>query len=144
MPAPPVDLGLLLLTVAKARLVHRDGIHFGGLRYVAPTLAASVTAHVAIRYDPRDMAEIRVYHDDAFLCTAINPDLASSTVTFQQLKSARADHRNQLKKHVRTVLSLADGLPFDDRYTPAPTGNQLNPPEPAPPAKPLLHLYAED
>ena len=52
-------LDLLLLTVAKARRVHRDGIHFQGLRYLDLTLAAYVGEAVTIRYDPRDLAEIR-------------------------------------------------------------------------------------
>ncbi len=36
------ELDLLLVMLAKPRRVRRDGIHFQGLRYVAPTLAAYV------------------------------------------------------------------------------------------------------
>src|SRR6266446_3791883 len=71
LPDSVEQLDLLLLTVAKARQVQRDGIHFQGFRYVEPTLAAYVGEPVIVRYDPRDMAEIRVYHGDAFLCRAV-------------------------------------------------------------------------
>ena len=45
--------------MAKSRKVHPDGIHFQSLRYLDLTLAAYVGESVIIRYDPRDMAEIR-------------------------------------------------------------------------------------
>jgi len=54
-------LDLLLLTVAKPRKVHPDGIRFQGLRYLDPVLAAYAGESVIIRYDPRDLAEIRVF-----------------------------------------------------------------------------------
>ena len=57
----------LLLTVARSRTVRRDGIHFQGMRYVAPTLAGFVGRPVVIRYDPRDITEIRVFDHDQFL-----------------------------------------------------------------------------
>ena len=61
MPDSLEQLDLLLLTVAKARKIHPDGIHFQGLRYLDPVLAAYVGDSVIIRYDPRDMAEIRMF-----------------------------------------------------------------------------------
>ena len=68
MPDSLEVLDLLLLTVSTPRKVQRDGIHLHGLRYFAITLAPYVGEPVTIRYDPRDLAEIRVYHDDEFLC----------------------------------------------------------------------------
>jgi putative transposase len=59
--ASVATLDLLLLTVAKTRRVHQDGGRFQSLRSIDPTLAAYVGEDVPIRYDPRDMAEIRVY-----------------------------------------------------------------------------------
>jgi hypothetical protein len=49
------------VVVARPRQVHRDGIRFRTLRYIAPTLAAFVGEAVTIRYDPADAGEIRVY-----------------------------------------------------------------------------------
>ncbi len=91
------------------------------------------------------MAEIRVWHQDTFLCRAITPELAAGTITFKQLKAARSARRNELKKQLRTRLSLADALPADDRYAPpapaepADTGGQ-----PADPKQHRLRIYAED
>lgn len=59
-------LDLLLISVAKPRLIRRDGIHFQGLRCMEPTLAAYVGEEVTIRYDPRDITEIRVFIVIAF------------------------------------------------------------------------------
>ena len=42
MPESLEQLDLLLLTVAKPRKVHPDGIQFQGLRYLDPVLAAYV------------------------------------------------------------------------------------------------------
>jgi putative transposase len=71
LPESLEHLDLLLLTVAKSRKVHPDGIHFQSLRYLDLILAAYVGESVIIRYDPRDMAEIRVFHEHRFLCRAI-------------------------------------------------------------------------
>jgi len=60
-PASLEQLDLLLLTVPKSRKVRQDGIHFQGFRYLDLTMAAYVGEQVIIRYDPLDMAEIRVY-----------------------------------------------------------------------------------
>ena len=65
MPDSLEQLDLLLLTVAKPRKVRRDGIWFLGMRYLDTTLAAYVGESVIIRYDPRDVAEIRVFYQDA-------------------------------------------------------------------------------
>jgi putative transposase len=80
MPDSLEQLDLLLLTVAKPRKIHPDGVHFQGLRYLDPTLAAYVGEQVTIRYDPRDLAEIRIFHHEAFLSRAICPELAGHTI----------------------------------------------------------------
>ena len=81
LPESAEQLALLLLTVPKARRVHQDGIQFQGLRYLDLTLAAYVGQPVTIRYDPRDLAELRVYHRDRFLCRAVCPELAGRRST---------------------------------------------------------------
>jgi putative transposase len=68
MPDSLEQLDLLLLTVATPRTVHRDGIRFQRLRYLDLTLASYVGEAVTIRYDPRDLAEVRVFHDGQFVC----------------------------------------------------------------------------
>jgi len=64
-------LDLLLIQHAEPRLVRRDGVRFQGLRYVAPTLAGFVGEAVTVRYDPRDLSEVRIFHRTGFLCRAV-------------------------------------------------------------------------
>lgn len=67
-------LDMLLLRVAQLRKVQRDGIRFKGKRYFAVTLAAYVGESVEVLFDPRDLAEIRIYHDGRFVCRAVCPE----------------------------------------------------------------------
>uniref|UniRef100_UPI0038992EE8 Mu transposase C-terminal domain-containing protein n=1 Tax=Nonomuraea solani TaxID=1144553 RepID=UPI0038992EE8 len=83
--------------MAKPRKVHPDGIHFQALRYLDPVLAAYVGEDVVIRYDPRDMAEIRVFHHDRYLCRAICPELADRTVSLKEITAARTARRRELR-----------------------------------------------
>jgi putative transposase len=98
------------LTVAGARKVHPDGIRYEGLRYVDPTLAAYVGESVTLRYDPRDMAEIRVFHQERFICRAICPELAGETVTLREILRARNRRRNDLRTILRDRKKIVDAL----------------------------------
>src|SRR4051794_41026188 len=80
MPDSLEQLDLLLVNVARSRVVHKDGVHFFGYRYIDQTLSAYVGEDVMVRYDPRDVAEIRLFHRGKFLCRAIAPELAGVTV----------------------------------------------------------------
>lgn len=145
-PARPEDLDLLLLTAATTRKVQRDGIQFASTRYVSPVLAAYVGEHVTVRYNPRDVGEIRIYFNDAYLCRAIAPELASESVSLQELQAARSKRRRELKHQLRHRRSLADALPADTRYIPPEAAE----PEPTtietapPPPRHRLRLYATD
>ncbi|SMY13198.1 Mu transposase C-terminal domain-containing protein [Brevibacterium jeotgali] len=115
-PARPEDLDLLLLTAATTRKVQRDGIQFASTRYVSPVLAAYVGEHVTVRFNPRDVGEIRVYFNDGFLCRAIAPELAAESISLRELQAARSQRRRDLKRQLRHRRSLADALPTDTRY----------------------------
>lgn len=107
MPESLEQLDLLLLQVAKARKVHSDGIHFQGLRYTEPNLAAFVGETVVIRYDPRDLAEIRVFYNDGYLCTAISPEVADYTVDLKEIVAARNNRKRTLQNQItpeKTVI----------------------------------------
>lgn len=110
MPASLEQLDLLLLTVARPRQVQRDGIRFQGLRYIAPTLASFVGEAVMIRYDPADMAEIRVFQGNRFICRAICQELANETVSFKDIVQARSEQRRALSTTIRDRRSLVDQL----------------------------------
>ncbi len=106
------QLDLLLLTVAKTRKVQADGVRFQGMRYIDPTLASYVGETVLLRYDPRDIAEVRLFHQDKFLCRAICPELAGQAVPLRDIRQARDQQRRRLRETLRdrrkTVESLLD------------------------------------
>jgi putative transposase len=101
MPDSLEQLDLLLIQVAKARQVRADGIHFQSLRYISTTLAAYVGETVTLRFDPRDMAEIRVFHEDKFLCRAVCAELAGETVPLREILRARNRRRRDLRGVLR-------------------------------------------
>jgi putative transposase len=108
MPDTLEALDLLLVMVAVPRVVHRDGIHFSSLRYLNPVLAEHVGRSVTIRYDPRDISEIRVFLDDRFLCRAISPQHAVETITLKDVQAARARRRRELRDQLNRHRSLVD------------------------------------
>jgi putative transposase len=112
MPDSLEQLDLLLIHVAKARQVRADGIHFQRLRYISTTLAAYVGETVTLRFDPRDMAEIRIFHEGTFLCRAVCAELAGETVPLREILRARNQRRRELRgvlrDRERAVTTLLD------------------------------------
>lgn len=150
MPETLEELDLLLVMVAKPRTVHRDGIRFQGLRYFDPTLAGFVGEPVAIRFDPRDMGEVRVFHRNRFLCRAVSPEEAGRSITLKDVQTARAAHRRALRDEIRDerarvaeYLPLAACLPARVPPPPRPTDIPASTPVPAA-GRPRLRTYLED
>ena len=148
MPDSLEQLDLLLLTVAKPRKVRRDGIWFQGLRYMDPTLAAYVGEFVILRYDPRDMAEVRVFYQDHFLCRAICQELAGATVSLREIMKARNRHRRDLRQTLRDRERVVESLLAAHRGRPSAAETSVNTPPPdadtaSPPASqaPKLKRY---
>lgn len=110
MPESLEVLDSLLLTVIKPRKVRPDGLRFEGMRYIDPILAAYIGETVSIRYDPRDMAEIRVFYDNRFLCRAVCQELAGETVTLKDIVQARNQRRRKLQQQINQRRSLLDEL----------------------------------
>ena len=134
MPDSLEQLDGFLMTVPTPRIVQRDGIRFQGLRYTSPTLAPFVGATVTIRYDPRDITEIRVFHREAYLCTAVNLDHQSETVSLKQIQAARNAHRRALRGQIQERIAVVA-----HHTVPEPLS------EPAPEsARPRLRIYEED
>jgi putative transposase len=146
LPDSAEQLDLLLLTVAKTRRVHPDGIHFQGYRYLDTTLAAYVGEDVIIRYDPRDLAELRVYFGDSFLCRAICPELAGETIALKDIIRARNGQRRQLRATLAEREAMVEALLGLRR------GSDTQPdllesesrPTPPPPDRPRLKRYFND
>jgi putative transposase len=140
MPESLEELDLLLLTVAKSRTVHRDGIHFQGLRYLAPTLAAYVGESVTLRYDPRDLGEVRVFHRNRFVCRAVSDACAGEALTLKDIQAARLARRRALRDQIRErVVPVSEFLPKNRDRQPSLS-------ESSTPARavPRLRLYRED
>ena len=130
-----------MITVAKPRSVHRDGIHFHGIRYLDPTLTAYVGEPVTVRYDPRDLGEIRVYYRNRFLCRAVSPEHSAQTVTLKDIQTARAMHRRALRSQIRErIAPVAEFLPDPVQ----PTQSTQPKPSPAPHRTTQLRTYRED
>lgn len=142
MPQSLEALDLLLIAVATARIVRRDGIRFEGLRYLDATLAAYVGESVTIRYDPRDLAEIRVFHHHRFLCRAINQQLSDQMVSLKDIQAARVARRRALRQQItERVTGIGNFW----------SSAKIETPDPSIPAKtvarargPALRLYLED
>ena len=138
LPETVEQLDLLLLTVATIRRVQQDGIRFQGFRYIDVILAAYVGEEVTIRYDPRDMAEIRVYHREAFLCRAVCQEIAGETVSLKEILQARNARRRELRTALTTRRTVVER--FLAMHQPAP----LPAPPPVPPATAPLKRYYND
>jgi putative transposase len=139
LPESLEQLDLLLLTVARPRRVQQDGIRFQGFRYLDLLLAAYVGEDVVVRYDPRDLAELRVYHRDTFLCRAICQELAGQTIGLKDVLRARNERRQQLRTGLSERAAAVEALLAAHQP-------QEAPPAPASPtpAAPRLKRYLND
>ena len=142
LPESPEQLDVLLLTVSKARKVRQDGIHFETMRYLDLTLAAYVGEWVTIRYDPQDMAEIRIYHNDRFLCRAVCQELAGETISLKELIRTRDARRRELRVTLTDHAALLDQL-LGAPQQPPPVESP-EPPVPAPSRRPRLKRYVNE
>jgi putative transposase len=110
LPESLEQLDLLLCQVAKQRRVQQDGIHFQGQRYFDLTLAAYVGEDVTIRYDPRDLAVIRVFYKERFLCRAVCHELAGTQVSLKEVIQARREQRKRVRQGIKERLSVLETL----------------------------------
>jgi putative transposase len=110
MPESLEQLDLLLMQEVRARKVRRDGIHFQGLRYLSLILVAYVGEDVTIRYDPRDMGEIRVFYKDRFLCPAVSAELAGETIPLREIIRVRDQRRRELSSILHDRQRVVDSL----------------------------------
>lgn len=132
LPESSEQLDTLLMRVRKARKVQRDGIRFQSLRYIDPTLAAFVGEDVEILYDPRDAAEIRVYHHGRFVCRAVCQDIAARSLGVDEVRRARRKLRGELRQKIRNGKAVLASNP-DTEPEPISRGRRSR-----------LKLYADD
>ena len=119
MPESIDKLNTLLLKPKKSRIVQRDGIRFSGLRYYHPNLCAYVGVIITIRFDPADLAEIWVYdEDEKLICKAVCEELENGSATHDDLKKLRTKRKKELKKSIRSKLSIAEELTHNKQNVP--------------------------
>jgi putative transposase len=95
---------------------------------------------VTIRYDPRDLSEIRVFYRSNFLCRAVSEEHAGEVVTLKDIQAARRMHRRSLRTTINErVARVVDFLPVQQSKPPeeqkACTRGQR---------RPKLRVYQED
>lgn len=110
LPESLEQLDLLLLTIPRSRVVRSDGVHFSGQRYIDSVLSAYVGERVIVRYDPRDIAEIRLFHEGRFLCRAIDPGLAGQVIPLKDIVSARNRQRREVRQQLKERQAVVDQL----------------------------------
>lgn len=108
MPDSIEQLDLLLLTLAETRRVRRDGIRFAGYRYFDVGLSGYIGEDVTIRYDPRDLAHILVYANDALICRASCFELSGKTVSLKEVKQARNHEAKLQRQQLADLRAIAD------------------------------------
>lgn len=140
LPESLEELDLLLVMHAEARVVQRDGVRFQGLRYVSPTLAGYVREPVTIRYDPRDLSEVRVFHHDRFLCRAVSEEHAGNAVTLKDIEAARRAHRHALRTGINERIGRMTDL-LKASIEPLPPAAEAMPSRAA---RSKLRVYEED
>ncbi|MYL43879.1 Mu transposase C-terminal domain-containing protein [Virgibacillus salexigens] len=109
------DLDLLLLNVATSRRIHPDGIRFQGFRYESTTLAPYIGEDVTIRYNPRDLAEIRVFFHHQFLCRAICSELAGYEIDIKDVVAARSNRKRNVTRQIKRRYDVLAELSQDPR-----------------------------
>lgn len=81
---------------------------------------------VTIRYDPRDMGEIRVFYKDRFLCPAVSAEFAGETIPLRDIIRVRDQRRRELSSILHDRQRVVDSLLLLKKGT-APVALHLNP-----------------
>jgi putative transposase len=106
LPQSEAQLDLLLLQPRRRHKVHQEGITFQKAWYQHALLGDYVGDAVTIRYDPMNLAAIRVYVPDTvceerFLCQAQCVERGGEAVSLQEVVAARTKRRKRVGKALR-------------------------------------------
>jgi len=107
---PAEELRWMLMADTE-RTIGKDGVHFGGLRFIAPELNGRVGEKVQVRYTPHDLRQIEVFHGDTSLATAYPQELLTGEQRAAVLERRRTDAaelgKRQRRASRRARASLA-------------------------------------
>ncbi len=96
-----------------------------------------------MRYDPRDLAEIRVYRRGRHLCRAVCHELSGEKVTLKDVERARKERRVRLRRGISERSSLADAVLEGKRREASGAASEA-PPEPDRKKPNRLKLYKNE
>jgi len=99
-----------------------------------------------LRCDPRDVAEILVFHEGRFVCRAVCQELAGQTVPLREIIRARQRRRRELRQTIRERRAAVEALLEARRgevTEPAVPGASETTPEPRRPTR-TLKRYANE
>ena len=82
---------------------------------------------VILRYDPRDVAAVRVFYHDRFLCRAICQELTGATIPLRDILRARHRHRRDLRQTLRDRAQVVESLLAAHRGQPSPAALATDP-----------------
>jgi len=103
---------------------------------------------VTLRIDPRDVAEIRVFHKEQFLGRTICAELAGATVPLGEIISSRNRRRRELRGIPRDRQTAVDVLLELKRGETVEKTKEKNAPKPVQPAPkqptPVLKRYRNE
>lgn len=89
-----------MLTARRSAKVQRDGVHRGGLAYLAVELAELVGEEVELAFAPHDLRWVEVYWRGAWVCTAYPHDAHTRDDQIRILAQRRA-HAAELRRRQR-------------------------------------------
>lgn len=65
---------------------------------------------MTLRFDPRDVGEIRVFYKDRFLCPAVSAELAGETFPLHNIIRVRSQRRRELGSTLQDRQRAVDSL----------------------------------
>jgi putative transposase len=117
--APSLEaLNVLLMTVPDGRIVQQDGIRIFKLVYEATEFCGLVGKEVTVRYDPRDISEVLVYLDNAFVCRAKCSELADQKPSLKERMKARIAYKRDLRQEIKSSVNFANSFSEAQRKIP--------------------------
>jgi putative transposase len=90
-----------LLLPSQSRKVVKDGIHFGGVRFIAPELNGRVGQTVEVRAMPHDLRRIEVFVGGRWLASAYPQATLSAEQRAEVLRRRKADAVELARRHRR-------------------------------------------
>jgi len=93
-----------MLMADQTRKVLKDGVHFGGLIFVGPSLGRHVGRTVHVKYMPHDLRQIELFTQDGeWICTAAPQDSLSQEEAEAVIHERHAAAREMANKKARAV-----------------------------------------